>query len=194
MNESINIKGLVSVYQHKGEFTEDKKTKENTIIKDQPNKFVLAGLKHLATYFGIGEYGNGRRNYSTRDWKMVIGTDSSTSTSAGDTSLVSPIGTGDGTTPNSLNYSTITEISTGKFEVKITGTWFSGTVSGTVGEIGLYLYSGEPTSFGFGDEGNYSTSSNMTNRLSVANNEFSSFTIDETKSLTIEWRFIYEFA
>lgn len=190
MKESINIKSRVSIYQHEGEFDESKKTEENTIIKDQPNKFVDNILKHLRGFLALETTSEYTGVGYDEDWNMYLGTDGA-STTNGQTSLNSPIGTAPGTPPDAKSGEKPTEIATGKWQSKFVCTWYSGSVSGTVEEIGLYLHC--LSGYTFGGDITGSSSKVLSNRLSTGDGEYSSFTIDGTKSLTVEWRFIYEF-
>lgn len=185
MQDRVRMKGYVSVYQH--EYDENYRDGEK-IVNEEPNKFVIGGLRHICTMLGIGVLDD---YFGTYNWDMYLGTDTTTSTAYGDSSLVSPIGTGDGTPPDDKSGGDNTEVSTGVWEAKYICTWYSGSVSGTVGEIALYLLTLDDRTFG--DSYFSGTTYRMTNRLSAADGEFSSFTIDESKSLTVEWRLRYEF-
>lgn len=179
MKDKIKMKGKVSAYQHKGEFNEDKKTKENTIFDNANNTFVNDWLKYLRDCFLSGIIDETVWG-GTDSWYIRLGTDTTTSTTPDLTALVSEITTN----PNSKTGES-SDLGNGKFEIKYVCTWHAGTVSGTIGELGLYLYQETNIPSGSGTE--------LCNRLSSADGEISSFTIDDSKSLTIEWRVIYEF-
>ena len=101
------------------------------------------------------------------------------------TQLVSPIGAAPGTEPSSKS-GALTNPSPGVWRIVYTATWDAGTVSGTVGEVALYLTT--VSSFIFGDSGWYCDGGkNMVSRLSVADGAFSAFTIDTNKPFTVTW-------
>jgi len=126
---------------------------------------------------------------------MYIGSDTSTKTTASMTALVNPIGTAPGTAPNSWN-NAMQLLSNGS-AVTYTATWNAGTVSGTIGEIALYgsaataYYVGTLSSSTTPDWNNNSV---MLSRLSVADGDFSSFTINSAYPLVIVWTVQFVFA
>jgi len=117
-------------------------------------------------------------------WYIYIGSDTATATTVSMTSLVSPIGTAPGTAPNTESFSG-TYYSTSTTPVVLTwiATWNAGTVSGTLGEAGLYLT--------VNTQGltNGATASNpgLVSRLSAADTSFTSFTINTAAALTVTW-------
>lgn len=121
---------------------------------------------------------------------MVIGSDTTTNNTATMTALVSPIGSGVGTAANTASFSTY-EAAVGDYRLYLTSVWNAGTVSGTVGEIGLYLaghttYTGTTTMPSF--------TSKFWARLSHADGHFTSFSIDTGKNLTITWQIRFLFS
>ena len=120
---------------------------------------------------------------------MVLGSDTTTVNTVGMTALVSPIGSGIGTVPNTQSGS-ITQSAVGDYLLSLTAVWNAGSVSGTVGEIGLYLY-GDNTWRGLGTL--TPSGCRLYARLSNADSHFSSFSIDTGKNLTItwQWRFLF---
>lgn len=121
---------------------------------------------------------------------MVLGTDTTTQNTVGMTALVTPIGSGIGTVPNTQSGS-ITQSAVGDYRLNLTAVWNAGTVSGTVGEIGLYLY-GDIVWRGLGTQ--YTQWPTMWARLSHADGHFSSFSINIGKNLTITWQWRFLFA
>jgi hypothetical protein len=70
--------------------------------------------------------------------------------------------------------------------------WNPTTISGTVKEMGLYLYS-SPSLTTFG--GGYPvTQRNFSSRLSTADGDFSAFTINTAHTLNISWTISFTFA
>ncbi|GAJ23810.1 unnamed protein product, partial [marine sediment metagenome] len=84
--------------------------------------------------------------------------------------------------------------SIGTFKTDITAQWVAGTVSGTVGELALYLGAFTALSVNWTRREEYAFPVIMVSRLSEADGDFSSFVIDETKSLTVEWDLEVSFA
>jgi hypothetical protein len=72
-------------------------------------------------------------------------------------------------------------------------TWNAGAISGTVGEIALYLRALDNATFQWQASGNLQPSVVMASRLSSADLDFSSFVIDTTKPLTVEWKVQFSF-
>jgi hypothetical protein len=156
------------------------------------NHFVGAMLNGLINFLAFtGTISNG---YAAYGWTglngyMVLGTNTTTPTNISMTSLVSPIGTAPGTKPNSQVGSTAA-LSNGA-SVTYTATWNAGTVSGTVGEIGIYLYV-DNTLRTFGSTPSPATT--FASRLSVADGDFTSFTINTAAPLTINWTIQFTFS
>jgi hypothetical protein len=118
------------------------------------------------------------------NWSMYIGSDTSNPTTVSMTSLVSPIGTAPGTAPNTKSYSGIYySTSTTPIVLSYVATWNAGIVSGTVGEVGLYLYI---DSYGL-TNGTAVTNPGLVSRLSVADGSFTAFTINTAAALTVTW-------
>jgi len=126
---------------------------------------------------------------------MYLGSDTSTKTTASMTALVAPIGTAPGTGPNSWN-ETLQRLSNGS-AVSYTATWNAGTVSGTIGEMALYgtftqtYYYGSVSLSAVTSWGGHT---GMLSRLSVADGNFSAFTINSTYPLVIVWTIQFVFA
>ncbi len=115
---------------------------------------------------------------------MVLGSDVSTVNTPGMTALTTPIGSGVGTKPTSQQRST-TKIGDSDYKISLTSVWRPGIISGTVGEIGLYLY-GCASIAGMG--GLFTpTGPYFMARRSVADEHFEAFAIDNSKNLVITW-------
>jgi len=145
------------------------------------NHWVGQGLEGIGSYLVV----NATNVYgATYSWNIYIGSDTTTATTVSMTSLVSPIGTAPGTAPNAKSYSgAYYSSSTTPVVLTYTATWNAGTVSGTLGEAGLYLY------LGYTNLQNYSMASTpgLASRLSVADGSFTAFTINTSVALTITW-------
>jgi hypothetical protein len=130
-------------------------------------------------------------NWTSKSTYMVLGTNTSTNNTAGMTALVAPIGAGNGTLPNTQSFST-SNPSPGVYKITYNSTWNAGTVSGTCGEIGLYLY-GSPTYVGT-SPCNYYQGPYLYARLSVADSKFEAFSINTGAPLTISWVITFTWA
>ena len=111
---------------------------------------------------------------------IYLGTDTSIKTTPSLAALVSPIGSSPGTGPNTWSNSE-QNLSNGS-SASFMATWNAGTVSGTIGEMALY---GSAT----GQSGTV-----MLSRLSVADGDFSAFTINTAYPLTVSWTVQFLFA
>ncbi len=171
----ISIEGLVSIVNG------DKTIKcENTLVGD--------ALQHFHVWNALDQEGGDGGNVGVGRVNIGIGSDTSTSTSYDTTALSNVIST----SPNNITGETADDGSNNVYDIIVHGTWNAGTVSGTLGEAGLYLglylfnsISGFPA---------YpSPSTELFSRACSADGDFSSFTIDDTKPLTIDWTIRFEF-
>jgi len=128
-------------------------------------------------------------------YAIYLGTDTSTKTTISMTALVSPIGSSPGTGPNSFSQSSSTQLLSNGSADTFTATWNAGTVSGTIGEMALYA--DVITSPCTGGQSGYQMgigTSGMISRLSVADGDFSAFTINTSYPLVIAWTVQFLFA
>ena len=158
------------------------------------NHFVLQGLVGF-----INSYVFGGTNFSpTYNWvtspftnaTMTLGTNTATPTTASMTSLVTPIGSGIGTVPNSQAGAT-GSTSTSAW-VLLTSTWNAGTISGTVGEVGLWLFA-MTTFLAFAGTLN-PVARTFSSRLSVADGDFTAQTINASYAFTANWQLTASYA
>jgi hypothetical protein len=189
--DEVQIKGYVTIWQGEGK-------NKKLIVKRAENHFVDAGLKGLVSALVCKKL-SVTTNY-IYSWshtpKIYIGSDVDTVTTHETSALIAPIGNAPGTAPSAISGADLTNPSSGVWRTSYTAVWYAGTVSGTVGELGLYL---RPfTMFTAGWEiatGVLITySSAMVSRLSNANADFSSFVIDPSKSITVQWDIEVSFA
>jgi len=171
---------------------------DKIIVKDAINHFVDAGLKGILSTMLFSRMGSSDSYWRlwAYSWNIYLGSDTATTTSTTMTSLVSPIGTAPGTPPDSKTISVKDGSADGVWEITYTATWNAGSVSGTVGELALYLKAPDKTDFRweFLAVADYDPSEVMVSRLSSADGDFSSFIIDETKPLTVDWKVTFSFA
>jgi hypothetical protein len=145
-----------------------------------PNNGIVSGA------FGFGDWSGISDSY------MIIGTDTANKTIISTGGLSAPIGGATPTKPNTQSVST-QSISTGA-AVVLTSTWNAGTVTGTVGEIGIYGRSNASTGLvGFGSEFYGTGGSFFASRLSVADGDFTAFSINTSAPLTINWTIQFTF-
>jgi hypothetical protein len=122
---------------------------------------------------------------------MYLGTNTTVATFPNMQGLVVPIGTPPGTGPNSFSFS-YGSITNG-YQIVYTAAWNAGTVSGTIGEMALY--GGACTRYVTGSQAvNWNGPTVMLSRLSVADGDFSPFTINTSYPLIITWTIQFVFA
>ena len=134
------------------------------------------------------------------NWTILLGSDTTTPTTCTMTALVAQIGGN----PNSKSATTKDGSADGIWNVKFSAVWNAGTVSGTLGELALYEgvspVAGQgimnKTQFGWtwtslGAE--VTLAQAMISRLSSADLDFSSFVIDNSVPLTVEWTVQFSF-
>jgi hypothetical protein len=138
------------------------------------NHWVGTGLGTLAAF--IGSTSGTSVNTTTSNWYILLGTDTTTPTSVIMSSLVNPIRTG----PNiKLVSGSYISGSNNAVSLEYSAAWLPGMIYGTIGEIGLYLtLTGTPTPSG---------NPGMVSRLSAADNSFTAFSVDNSKTLTVAW-------
>jgi hypothetical protein len=141
------------------------------------NHWVGQGLETIGDYIisvSPSLYGGGN------NWTMYLGSDTSTPTIVSMTSLVSQIGS----KPNSTSSSgTYYSTSTTPIVLTWVATWNAGTVSGTLGEVGLYIY----MNYGALVNGAATSNPGLASRLSAADGSFTPFTINTSAALTVTW-------
>ena len=125
---------------------------------------------------------------------MRVGQDTVTPTQSTTTLLSAPIGAGLGTIPNSQTISNSNPVA-GQWQVTYTSLWNAGTVSGTLGEVGLFLFIWTAAQ-GLQPAGGANvapTTHTMFSRMASADGKFVSFAINAAVPLAISWviRFTY---
>jgi hypothetical protein len=188
--DRILIKGLVTVWQGEGK---DKKI----LVRKAENHWVDQGLRGLLSALVLNYVRHPQYGPDFLIWvynpAMYLGQDTATLTTHGMTALVTPIGAAPGTGPNSISGADRTNPATGEWRTSLTAIWYSGTISGTVGEMALYLRPFTNITFRWTSDGG-TLNSLMVSRLSAADGDFTSFAIDTTKSLTVQWEIVITFA
>ncbi|MFA5149211.1 MAG: hypothetical protein WC491_08825 [Candidatus Omnitrophota bacterium] len=180
----ITIKGYVTIRQA-----------DKVLAKCVRNHFVNGGLKGLiSTLIHKNIQGTTTWYNWYSDWKIYIGSDVDTPTNVSQTALVTPIGAAPGTAPNINSASIKSGAVDGIWSIKYIATWNAGTVSGTLGEVALYMRAPDKSDFGWTVTSNYTPSTVMVSRLSSAGLDLSSFIIDEDVPLTVEWTVQLAFA
>lgn len=187
---SINFQGLVSARQG-----------ESILFSDARNKFVAEGQKlflsflNLQGHQGINSAGTGGIYMPAYNWSMYLGA-GNTATTEAMTALVTPIGTAPGTAPSTFSISFKDGASDGIWDIIYSATWNTGVITGTVEEMGLYLTKlGNYTyNYTINSQNTYIDGGRaMMSRLSTSDTEFTGFTIDNTKPLTVDWKIRFTF-
>ena len=159
------------------------------------NSFLYWLINFLSNNNGAAQPYYPNYNWGTTTYIFqVLGTDTVTHTVVGTTGLTSPIGTAPGTANNS-NGGSISALTNGT-SITFTATWNAGAVSGTVGEVGLYLnlYPSTLQPFQTASVVGSSTNSVLGSRLSVADGDFTAFAINTAVPLTINWTIQFTFS
>jgi hypothetical protein len=164
----------------------------DTIIHGK-NSVVDQGLIGILNYLSCFSYSSGAAASNgftgVSNSYMVIGSDTISGTTHSTTALVAPIG--GGTRPNSQSGATSSPAA-GQWQVQWIATWNAATVSGTLGEVGLYLnLTSGLVAFG-GNPGGGTTL--LCSRMAVADGKFSSFSINTAVPLSIAWTFKLTYA
>jgi len=161
------------------------------------NHWVGQGFELIGGYLVTGAINvSGGWYGATDNWDIYIGSDTSTVTTVSMTSLISPIGTTPGTAPNTKSPSgAYYSSSTTPVVLSYVATWNAGTVSGTLGEVGLYLLDAY-YNVGVRPLTNSSYISNpaLVSRLSAADGSFTAFTINTAAALTVTWTVSFVYA
>lgn len=175
--DSIQLHGRVSIFQ------EDDEGNREYIIDNCNNHFVNAMLKGLTSYFCGSTLSSS--NCWAYDAFIVLGSDVLTPTTFDMSALFIPIGGGIGTAPNTTGGDGITTDGNGNYKMDFFSTWNAGTVSGRVGELGLYL---RPFTV-LTPQWNSANAPGqaLCSRLAVADGAFDAFEIDTSRSLTVKW-------
>jgi hypothetical protein len=122
---------------------------------------------------------------------MVLGTDTTHATTQSMTQLVSPIGNPPGTKANSQTGLTGT-LSNGYYVI-YQATWNSNTISGTVGEVGLYLQTMDAL-INFGQTWDCRDKIALFSRLSAADGDFQPQTINTNYPFTVNWQLSFTYS
>jgi hypothetical protein len=125
---------------------------------------------------------------------MVLGSDTSTPTTFTTSALTAPILGSPGTKANSQGGALVALDNGG--QITLTSTWNSGTVTGTVGELGLYLSLGPLTPQSFGFSGGVGGTTVLGSRLGYATPtpDFAPFPINTLVPLTVNWIIQFTFS
>ena len=163
----------------------------DTVIKAK-NRFTQVMIQHICNMISWSSTTAPQQVLGPINSENIyLGINTTTPTAYNTTVLANPIGIAPGTAPNLLLGNT-SNPSDGVFQMSISATWNSGTVSGTVGEMALYLNmfaAGNLQTFQW--SGNYNPGTIvLASRLSVADADGSfptPFFIDNTKPLVVTW-------
>ena len=156
----------------------------NTIIEGK-NHFTDAMMKTIISFLGSKREPNSTKPLPAYSWSVYLGSDTSTATTHDMTALVSPIGASPGT-ESTTKHGALSNSEPGIWRVVYTAVWDSGAVSGTLGELGLYM---RTTSYFEFDKTNWycDTGPEMVSRLASADGAFTAFTINTSEPLSVTW-------
>jgi len=184
IGDSILIRGSVTI-----------RNGDKIYVIKAHNRVVSQGIKMLIQVLGntvaTANFSNEGFSQSfptgAANTRMRIGSDIANATTEGMTALSS-----ENTTDRNSASVVLSKISAGHYRVAWNSTWNAGTVSGTCGEIGLYLSGLTPLADGALPVTNLAVTYATTTpylfaRLASASGDFVSFTINAAAPLSIEW-------
>ncbi len=183
--DEIKIEGRVSMRQG-----------DKILCRDARNHFVDAGLKGIISQIIFSQFISTDYIYYhwSSAWHIYIGSDTTTPTVTTMTELQSPIGTAPGTAPDSKTITSIHDGSPdGDWYAIWQATWNPGSVSGTVGEAALYMRAPDRSTFRWDVTYGYTPAEVMVSRVSSADTDFSSFVINTSLPLTVDWKIRWYF-
>ena len=169
----------------KGEFN----IKNGNTNKNVKNKFVDRGILGILFPLVCRHDGTNRHGYA-RNYNIRVGSNTDTSTGREMESLIDTIG-------GTQNETDINVTQDGdNYTIKYTATWESGSLSGTLGEVGIFLYlpddrlhasytSRSPT---YNSSSHMGDTDTMFSRICEADGDFTSFVIDEEEPLSVEYK------
>lgn len=152
-------------------------------ISPARNHIVDTGMKGILSAL-ISQRGFYLFGY-TDAWNIWLGTNKTTATTQTMTTLASMISVSNRSKTRSVSSSGTT------WAANFNSVWPAGTVSGTIGEIGLWLKA--PTTTTFRWTGNVNPALAMCSRLSVADGDFASHTINTANPLSVDWTISFSF-
>jgi hypothetical protein len=189
MNERVKIEGFVTISQ------KDENGREEILAERKENHFVDTGLRGLLSYLLGNDYYNQnawcKSTPGNLYWRSYLGLDTVTPTTHNLTALVNPIGTAPGTAPGTIAGEDRSSPATGVWKMGLISIWSPGTVSGTVGELALYMAPFNSITAGWTDHDN---TISMISRLSVADGDFAGVVIDTSKSFVVHWEIQISFS
>lgn len=179
--ETVKITGIVRIIQG------------GKVVVEARNHFVNQGLMALISLLCISTHG--ATSYAPAfEWTtsrsytgIRLGSNTATPTTNIMTDLVTPFGPW--ASSASLSRS---NPSPGVYQVTYTSTWDAGSVSGTIGEVGLHLYIWDALQAAGGWSG--APAKRLASRLSVADGDFTAYTINTALPLTVQWIIQFSFA
>lgn len=179
--ETIKITGIVRIMQG------------DRVVVEAGNHFVNQGLMALISLLSISIHG-GTSFAPAREWTtsraycgIRLGSNTTTPTTNLMTDLVTPFGPWASSASLSNSNPDL-----GVYQVTYTSTWDAGSVSGTIGEVGLFLYIWDGLQAAGGTSG--TPAKRLASRLSVADGDFTAYTINPALPLTVQWIIQFSFA
>jgi len=162
----------------------------DTIVREEPNHFVDAGLLGFASLMVSSQY---VLYLPSHGWKMYLGRDIETPTTHDMTGLVDPIYDGLGVPPTQQAIVVYDGSTTGNWRVIHRAVWQQGIISGDVGEVALYMAMPTKTAFKWTDSSGAAPAVVMVSRLSVADGDFEPYAIDNRYPTVIDWMMDFNF-
>lgn len=177
MSEGAFIQGKVTM-----------KSGDKIIFQNKTNHFVDHALLGIMSILASK---TASINLPTYTWNIIVGTDTTTLTTHNMTDLVAPIqNEGVSIAPNIKNVFLLDDSANNHWGITFNAIWNAGTISGTIGEMGLWLLMPNNTTFQWTSN---TPVSGMASRLSVADSDISAILIDDTTITTLDWDIDFQF-
>ena len=191
----LNLKESVKIYQPKPKPYErilieghGIMLQGDEIVRRFKNKIVNAGLKGIVSLmickgFQSTQYHDAFHLFASV-WDIQLGDNTTTKTTYTMTGLA---GTQIGGSPNSKNI-LYSNPSSGTHRVSFEASWNAGTISGTIGEIAIIMRCPENYTWKWlGTDTNWTHTDTMFARASVADGDFTAYTINTSNPTSIKW-------
>lgn len=186
MSFKLKLSGRVTIYQ------EDDNGNKIYICKNKDNHFTNAMVKGIYSYLLGSHLSVFSPSFSFHTFTtfsngsyISLGSDTTTITDASTTGLTSDLGV----LPTISARGIIDVTDNNDISFNISSTWAKNTISGNVGEIGLYMRPFTQTTYQWvlNTPNSYNYPQVLCARYAEADGNMTSFTIDTSKSLVVIW-------
>lgn len=180
-DETIKINGIVDINNGDNKF----ESSNHMLNNGFKAIFGILLLTYVSRFTGYPYNRTCSVQFPINSWYIRVGTDTTTITTPTMSGLTSLIDIA----PSMKQVIVTDGTDTGHYKITYRCIWDAGTISGTIGELGLYMRAGEQISqwSAYGNNVVIAADVKMIARLSSADGLVSPIIIDETKPLIIDW-------